>query len=48
MKEQENFPEELGEMEVRNLSDRVQGNDYKGTAHHDIRHRHHKKRTSQK
>ena len=44
MKEPEIFPEQLDEMEVSNLSDRVQNNDYKDTQQHDIaRHSNHKK-----
>ena len=39
MKEQQNFPEELGEIEVNNLSDRVQSN----TQQHEKRHRNHEK-----
>ena len=43
MKEQENSPEELDEMEASNLSDRVQSNDYQETQQHKKRHRNHKK-----
>ena len=34
VKKQENSPEELNEMEVSNLSDRVQSNDYKDAQQH--------------
>ena len=47
MKEQENFPEELDEMEVSNLSDR-EFKDYKDAQQHEKRLRNHKKRISQK
>ena len=43
MKEQENSPKELNEMEVNNVSDILLSNDYKDTKQHEKRHRNHKK-----
>ena len=47
MKEQENSPEELDEMEASNLSDKVQSNDYKETQQHEKRHRSDEKEQSE-